>query len=327
MEKSTLKKIEETDELMRKRENGKAVTLIKEALKEEPNNAYCYYLLGTARMKCGRLLLAKKALEKANEIEPRHPSNLRGLGWVKVMLGEIEEGRRYLREAISLDLMDPLPYVDLAMSYFNWFEFDEGMEWLKRGEALAPKEPFVVSTVKMAKKMQKEYSKFSGKQIKKMKDDLANPEYQRAFRVSLLEKTSFKKALTKDEAEEVKEEARLNGFSASIITDKQQAYLSAENKSNSEKIKEILRKRREIEKNLQKMIKETGSDFDLDYIKDIIYNEEGNDELMKIVSVFDRGGDITEIGNILELVNDAWNYFPHKCLKGLCPMEKILECQ
>jgi len=29
----------------------------------------------------------------------------------------------------------------------------------------------------------------------------------------------------------------------------------------------------------------------------------------------------------LQVINNAWNYFPHKCLDGLCPMEKILESQ
>jgi len=45
---------------------------------------------------------------------------------------------------------------------------------------------------------------------------------------------------------------------------------------------------------------------------------------MQIVSIFDRGGGAGELENILELINDAWNYFPHKCIGGLCPMEKIV---
>jgi len=31
------------------------------------------------------------------------------------------------------------------------------------------------------------------------------------------------------------------------------------------------------------------------------------------------------LGSILELVSDAWNYFPHKVLKGLSPAEVLLE--
>ena len=38
-----------------------------------------------------------------------------------------------------------------------------------------------------------------------------------------------------------------------------------------------------------------------------------------------RGGDASELSNVLELVTDAWNYFPHKLLDGLSPAEKLLE--
>jgi len=57
--------------------------------------------------------------------------------------------------------------------------------------------------------------------------------------------------------------------------------------------KEILNKRKEIERKLLDLLKETKSDFDLDYIKDVIYNEEDTDDLMKVFAVFDRGGDTT----------------------------------
>jgi len=37
------------------------------------------------------------------------------------------------------------------------------------------------------------------------------------------------------------------------------------------------------------------------------------------------GGDASELSNVLELVTDAWNYFPHKVLGGISPAEKLLE--
>lgn len=75
------------------------------------------------------------------------------------------------------------------------------------------------------------------------------------------------------------------------------------------------------------MLKETKSDFGLEDIKDAIYNEEETDDMMKVVAMFDRGGDASELENILELVSDAWNYFPHKILGGISPAEKLLEFQ
>jgi len=54
---------------------------------------------------------------------------------------------------------------------------------------------------------------------------------------------------------------------------------------------QILEKRKEIEKELLELLKETKSDFGLADIKDVIYNEEETDDMMKVVAMFDRGGD------------------------------------
>ncbi|MBU1038980.1 hypothetical protein KKC17_01970 [Patescibacteria group bacterium] len=88
---------------------------------------------------------------------------------------------------------------------------------------------------------------------------------------------------------------------------------------------QILERRKEIEQDLVEMLKETESDFTLDHVRDAIFHEEDNDDMMKVVAMFDRGGDATELENVLELVTDAWNYFPHKVLGGISPTEKLLE--
>ena len=90
---------------------------------------------------------------------------------------------------------------------------------------------------------------------------------------------------------------------------------------------QILERKKEIEKELLEMLKETKSDFGLDDIKEIIYNEEGQDDLTQVISMFDTGQGAAELQNVLELVNDAWNYFPHKVIGGLSPAEKLLEYQ
>jgi len=88
---------------------------------------------------------------------------------------------------------------------------------------------------------------------------------------------------------------------------------------------QILDRRKEIEQELMDMLEETESDFTLDHIRDVIYQEEDNDDMMKVVAMFDNGGGATELENVLELVSDAWNYFPHKLLGGISPAEKGLE--
>jgi len=98
-------------------------------------------------------------------------------------------------------------------------------------------------------------------------------------------------------------------------------------KTSRESKQKILLKRKEIEALLIEMLEETESDFKLEDIKDAIYNEEKTDDMMKVVAMFDRGGDASELSTILELVNDAWNYFPHKIIGGISPAEKLLEYQ
>lgn len=90
---------------------------------------------------------------------------------------------------------------------------------------------------------------------------------------------------------------------------------------------EILAKRGEIEQELQELLKDRGSDFDLSDIKDIIYNEEGPDDLMRIVAMFDTGQSMHQLQYILDVANNAWNYFPHRILDGLSPSEMILKHQ
>ncbi len=90
---------------------------------------------------------------------------------------------------------------------------------------------------------------------------------------------------------------------------------------------QILERRKEVEKELLEMLKQTKSDFGLDDIKKIVYNEDGQDSLTDIIAMFDTGQGAAELQNVLELVNDAWNYFPHKIIGGLSPAEKLLEYQ
>ena len=88
---------------------------------------------------------------------------------------------------------------------------------------------------------------------------------------------------------------------------------------------QILERRKEIEQELVDMLEETESDFALDHIRDVIFHEDDNDDMMKVVAMFDRGGNASELSNVLELVTDAWNYFPHKVLGGISPAEVLLK--
>ena len=51
-------------------------------------------------------------------------------------------------------------------------------------------------------------------------------------------------------------------------------------KASLQRGKQILERRKEIEQELLEMLKETESDFTLEDIKEIIYNEEDNDDMI-----------------------------------------------
>ncbi|MDZ4225555.1 MAG: hypothetical protein U1C49_01775, partial [Candidatus Andersenbacteria bacterium] len=88
---------------------------------------------------------------------------------------------------------------------------------------------------------------------------------------------------------------------------------------------QIIERQKEIEQEIVDMLVETQSPFSLGHVKDVIFYEEDQDDMMKVVAMFDRGGDASELSNILELVTDAWNYFPHEAIGGISPAEKLLE--
>ncbi len=146
-------------------------------------------------------------------------------------------------------------------------------------------------------------------------------------------------------------------------------------------LENILVRRKEIEDEIVEMLKETDptsprlrrgkEQFTLQDVKDVIYNEEDNDDMIypigydviqrgEVVAMFDpssrtqgvhygagrgacppkprrrRGNaseltpldtanNLTGLSNVLELVTDAWNYFPHEVLGGISPAEKLLE--
>ncbi len=92
-------------------------------------------------------------------------------------------------------------------------------------------------------------------------------------------------------------------------------------------IHKIIREREKIEKALDIFISSSNLDFDVKYIKDIIYNSDekwlvkGSKKYMQFrMDIFDEY-DIDFSQNLLDLTSSCWNYFPHKVLDGKCPTE------
>lgn len=87
---------------------------------------------------------------------------------------------------------------------------------------------------------------------------------------------------------------------------------------------QLLEERREIEEYIVALLKKVKSNFTFKDITDAIYNETEQDDLTKIIAMFDTGeGEDDELSNILDILTDAWNYFPHKTLGGKSPSEML----
>jgi len=209
--------IKKADEFLRERNFSQAISILKDGLEIYPNHPYLYYLLGVARMKCGFLFLAEKSFEKANQLLPNNSENLRGLGWVKILLGKLEEGKHDLREAINLNLTNAYAYMDLGMSYIHYFEFEDGFEWLERAKALKPNDPAILENYKIAEELKKDFSKYSSNQLAKLRGKKLNPKIQKEFRLAIIENFLKKGSFTDDEMTEILEELKLNGLSGQIL--------------------------------------------------------------------------------------------------------------
>ncbi|HEY4520601.1 MAG TPA: hypothetical protein VJJ72_02255 [Candidatus Paceibacterota bacterium] len=91
-----------------------------------------------------------------------------------------------------------------------------------------------------------------------------------------------------------------------------------------ESLEEILAQRKAIEEEIAEWLSEFDVDLTLNDIKVYIYNEDEESSFSHFISLFDFGQDYMGMSYALELMTDAWNYFPHKVLGGISPAEVIL---
>ncbi len=73
-------------------------------------------------------------------------------------------------------------------------------------------------------------------------------------------------------------------------------------KASLQRGRQILERRKEIEQELVDMLKETESDFTLDHVRDVIYNEEDNDDMIYPIGykVIQRGEVVAGLTPVVE---------------------------
>lgn len=121
------------------------------------------YLWARALQQCWLLNLAEKELEFLKNQKPNDPEILRQTGWTKVLKGEVEEGRRILREVINLNLTNPCPYRDVGSSYGLSLDFKEALNWLETPKNLSFGNPIVLERIEYTKKWKRSLRGFRKK--------------------------------------------------------------------------------------------------------------------------------------------------------------------
>ncbi len=210
-------KLSYADFLLTLGEPFEALVVLREGLKINSEDLNLRYLLGVAQQKVNRFHLAEKEFEFVRERNPFDPEIQGQLGWTKVMRGGIEGGRKLLREAISADLTNPLPYIDLGASYILTLNFDEGFRWLETAKNLDPKNPFILEKIDWAREMEKDFEKFSEKDKDKMRRMRNDPKELKLAVIEQMLILQSEMIPTKEEMEDVKRELELAGLNPQLV--------------------------------------------------------------------------------------------------------------
>ena len=285
-------KLSFADFLLKMGEPFEALSVLREGLEIDSESLDLRYLLGVAQQKANRFHLAEKEFEFMEKREPAEPEIKRQLGWTKIMMGKIEEGRKLLREAISTNLMNPLPYADLGASYIFTLDFGEGFRWLKTAKSLRPNDNFILERIKEAKRMEKDFQKFPEKEKVKIRQMRKDSQELKIMAIENMLSLQLGFEPTKEEMEDVRKELELAGLNPKFVEfqppktkDEKIQIEYLEYHSKAENVERKIGKE-EFEKLKEKLLKSK----DEDEIKKIliVLAHQGNKEAIELLAEYQR---------------------------------------
>jgi hypothetical protein len=86
---------------------------------------------------------------------------------------------------------------------------------------------------------------------------------------------------------------------------------------------QFLKKKKEAERSLENLLRATASDLSLADVLRMIFEEKSVHDFTKLTMIFREKVAAADREEMVKIINDAWNYFPHRALRGLAPAEKI----
>ncbi len=191
---------------------------LRQAVKLVAHEGKGFYLLGVAYLQMGRFHHAAQALETANALlsEEERAETLTYLGRAKVMLGELDEGRRLIQEAFKKDITNPFIHMDMAQTYIQVAEYDQALKWCESAQALAPCDQFVRENIKRIKGLRTSFLKIPRVKQELQRKLFQTKKYQEQMRIEFLMATLGHSRGTAEDVAEVAAELKMNGLSGQV---------------------------------------------------------------------------------------------------------------
>lgn len=147
------------DNYLSLRQYEKAKKALNKALQINPRSANANYLLGFVFSALGNWKSSIELLERADDIQPNHPEILRCLGWSIFHDNQRKRGIIILERALNLSKADPLILSDLGICHLNDKNFERSAHLFKKLLAIEPHNEKAKECLNAVRFFQKEFKK------------------------------------------------------------------------------------------------------------------------------------------------------------------------
>ena len=123
----------------------KAELAIQEAIKLEPDNPRFYFRLGVVYDKSNKKEASMDAMRKVISLDPKHSNALNYLGYTYADLGQnLDEAERLILEALKYKPNDGYITDSLGWVYYKKGEFEKALEYLQKAIGIVPDDPIML---------------------------------------------------------------------------------------------------------------------------------------------------------------------------------------
>jgi tetratricopeptide (TPR) repeat protein len=156
---------QEIQDLLSRKEFGKAESLIRDRLRDEPDSADAFYLMGVFHYFQGHLGPTVENLRRALQLDPQHTDAAICLSVLFNDIGKYDDAKRVFEQAnqsvahkrtgddLGIDRKFAVKHMELADLYFRYRRYDESIEEYAKAAMLDP------TTLEIRIRLAKAYAK------------------------------------------------------------------------------------------------------------------------------------------------------------------------